>query len=542
MGSENETNDGGGEAQYRNCSFDSRRMYNGIQVCDDETGEWVELEDTRPTSVEIGCDEEPTEEQLDASNFADLLNEHDEILIRDGNNTYYMAKSGNYSRLVEDSDSGDWDVIWNAIGGNVSPVATGIYVENSASGEVIFKVMAGYTSFNGSTVIVSGGISGGNGGTITEYGYYMSFSTCGNGSGGLGCPGDDVVWMGFGGGEGGMRYQASVEFACESNPPTNLTGCYWVMAGGASFNGSTVDIGLSNDRLIALFMMLNSAGGNGSWGGSGGLNLPFTSISNGSGTLIADSYVIIWSVNLGGTNDGNWLNSEDDPEWIYVSLGGVDVNLLVLQVIRYDGGDGSGGASFNGWEPGEYLFLSFSTGNQVRGNTMSTLSGYAIYTQDTNVFDLEIDGNTIYSENLMFADFDNGMRVESIQIDMDENGNVTNVNIVKQEACAAPDIIEEGDSQEEETSASGDVDITGAGDVADLTVVGGAGLLAGIGISSILGQTGRGGGGLGSSGASKRKRVDRAGLNEYIKEVESMQEVAKSESLIQDIQRKDIQR
>jgi flagellin-like protein len=44
-----------------------------------------------------------------------------------------------------------------------------------------------------------------------------------------------------------------------------------------------------------------------------------------------------------------------------------------------------------------------STDNQVNGNTMSTLSGYAIYTQDTNVFDLEIDGNTIFSENPIYT-------------------------------------------------------------------------------------------------------------------------------------------
>ena len=93
----NETNDGGDEPQYRNCSLDLRLqgVGLGLHVCDNETGEWVELEDTRPTSVEIGCDEEPTEEQLDASNFADLLNEHDEILIRDEKERIWMrAMSG----------------------------------------------------------------------------------------------------------------------------------------------------------------------------------------------------------------------------------------------------------------------------------------------------------------------------------------------------------------------------------------------------------------------------------------------------------------
>ena len=91
----NETNDGGDEPQYRNCTYNRLAEFvaDGMLICDDETGEWVELEDTRPTSVEIGCDEEPTEEQLDASNFADLLNEHDEILIRDGNDTIRMMSA-----------------------------------------------------------------------------------------------------------------------------------------------------------------------------------------------------------------------------------------------------------------------------------------------------------------------------------------------------------------------------------------------------------------------------------------------------------------
>ena len=103
----NETNDGGDEPQYRNCTYNRLAEFvaDGMLICDDETGEWVELEDTRPTSVEIGCDEEPTEEQLDASNFADLLNEHDEILIRDGDDTIRMRTMNGSQALVSWGDA-----------------------------------------------------------------------------------------------------------------------------------------------------------------------------------------------------------------------------------------------------------------------------------------------------------------------------------------------------------------------------------------------------------------------------------------------------
>ncbi|HJL64896.1 MAG TPA: hypothetical protein QGF70_04845, partial [Candidatus Thalassarchaeaceae archaeon] len=103
-------------------------LQQGIHVCDDETGEWVELEDTRPTSVEIECDEEPTEEQLDASNLADLLNEYGEILIRDGDDTIIMSVEG----LPHLSDEDVFDATVNVAdnnnsdSGNVSTKGGGI--------------------------------------------------------------------------------------------------------------------------------------------------------------------------------------------------------------------------------------------------------------------------------------------------------------------------------------------------------------------------------------------------------------------------------
>ena len=75
---------------------------NALWVCDDETGEWVELEDIRPTSVEVGCDEEPNEEELDASNLADLLNEHGEILIVEGDQGVRLS----FMNIVGENEQG----------------------------------------------------------------------------------------------------------------------------------------------------------------------------------------------------------------------------------------------------------------------------------------------------------------------------------------------------------------------------------------------------------------------------------------------------
>jgi hypothetical protein len=256
----NETNDGGNESQYKTCGASGSlenmtTTTNGpwrIAVCDEETGEWVELEDTRPTSVEIGCDEEPTEEQLDASNLADLLNEHGEILIRDEKGTYYMAKSGHLSGQYEDmqnvvvlsamstGDNGNggfvgnqssdgmhnlWIAVtfpktsdnWSQGGAERTQAVT--WMSFSTGGNGSDELLGGpdmWMSFStggndslnaevGSFVLAEGFVTGGgNGGSITEYGYYMSFSTCGNGSGGLGCPGGDSDWTGLGGDGSGV--------------------------------------------------------------------------------------------------------------------------------------------------------------------------------------------------------------------------------------------------------------------------------------------------------------------------------------------------
>ena len=253
----NETNDGGDEPQCRTITSDEpiyERGSRGIMVCDDETGEWVELEDTRPTSVEIGCDEEPTEEQLDASNFADLLTEHGGVLIHDGD-----------------------EIIW-------------------------LEAKDNHTNAKGKKYFLNIQMDSGNGGYI--------------------------------------RHQASVELVCESNPPTNLSGCYWVMAGDTSFNGSDV-------RSFSLGI---------------GMTVGMGSIADNTGT------------------------------------------------------EGVGSLDGNGGTITEYSYYgSFSTGENESGG--NDLVGWAWLPA----------AHTTDSDDDYFVE----LRRQSIQIGMDENGNVTNANIIR---------------------------------------------------------------------------------------------------------------
>jgi hypothetical protein len=460
-----------------------------LMVCDEDTGEWVDadLDLDRPTSVEIGCDEEPTEEQLDASNFADLLNEHDEILIRDGDVTrllstgkmntsvtlspfliakYELSQVGSndsdgleewsiyldldLDTAVGDTSDFDWNdmtVVWHTMmtvitddsddtaeegtegrsNSTFTPRSETVYIISSSfsvsnsTGNDTEGVWGGSLSIEG---IVSTGQSGGaiimqrtaidtSGGGVDECGecWGMEVSIEPNDpdvgniflmekvsySSTMKSLGTAVIT----GGECTIEEQTREEILDDEDEAaisgdgedgwmvssSNFQFLYQEHAVFERSEGRNSTNAIASPAVgLLIFETSVSSWSNGSWGDSGGLNLPFTSISNGSGTLIADSYVI-WSVNLGGENDGDWLNSEDDPEWIYVSLGGaslnrgsvdinamvqhvlrgvdgVDVNLLVMQLIRYDGGDGSGQSAT---PSGVYRYVASASDNcQVR--------------------------------------------------------------------------------------------------------------------------------------------------------------------------------
>jgi len=271
-------------------------LQQGIHVCDDETGEWVELEDTRPTSVEIECDEEPTEEQLDASNLADLLNEYGEILIRDGDDTIIMSVEG----LPHLSDEDVFDATVNVADNN-----------NSDSGNVSTK---------------GGGIS---------KAHYFKY--------GLGVPD---------GGDGMDRrfvLQFTFESDCVSNVSTpvcterffgteRLTVSVGVESEGCTligYCGLTVSVGVEyihDDGLLWLATGVYNDGDGiemAAGVGNGGINTPCTDIDECA------------------TNNGYYDNGSGEPSDSITVVGGLDMTYS------------------DGMEPGEYIFLSFSTcGNE----------------------------------------------------------------------------------------------------------------------------------------------------------------------------------
>jgi len=393
----NETDDGGDEPQYRNClvSLEDKIEVDfkglAVHVCDEETGEWVELEDTRPTSVEVGCDEEPTEEQLDASNFADLLNEHDEILIRDGDDTIRMRTvdvTDNLVTWIEGNaalENGSCPFpacrAWDAVDFEITPKSRVFLVdiENNHSRTEMMVVIHGQADR------------------------------------------DENATQG--------RSNSSDFDYNDCNQCWRLS-----VYGGTSLNGSSVDIGLSmNDHGGGIVIMV----GNGDVGALDG----YTSSSNNTetqgrsnsswrGSLLISLDIGLSAAN-GSTGVGIWI--ED--------CGSVDCSA------GFGAGEGSDGAvnwsftiSANYIKIGEYngdgngdgfddIVVEWN-GPKVHMNGTSVLrvmSGSEpdwINSVDDDVIDTSIGGgNTLSSDNPIY--------LRGIQIGMDENGNVTNANIVR---------------------------------------------------------------------------------------------------------------
>ena len=89
-----------------------------------------------------------------------------------------------------------------------------------------------------------------------------------------------------------------------------------------------------------------------------------------------------------------------------------------------------------------------------------------------------------------------GPQKDQFFLTIDPLGNkLDNSHILDYESdCVIEEIAEDIIEQALDTEGNDDIDITGAGDVADLSVIGGAGLLAGIGVTSLLGGLGSGSG------------------------------------------------
>jgi len=387
----NETDDGGDEPQYRNCigSLEDKLEVDfkglAVHVCDEETGEWVELEDTRPTSVEVGCDEEPTEEQLDASNFADLLNEHDEILIRDGDDTIRMRTvdvTDNLVTWIEGNaalENGSCPFpacrAWDAVDFEITPKSRVFLVdiENNHSRTEMMVVIHGQADR------------------------------------------DENATQG--------RSNSSDFDYNDCNQCWRLS-----VYGGTSLNGSSVDIGLSmNDHGGGIVIMV----GNGDVGALDG----YTSSSNNTetqgrsnsswrGSLLISLDIGLSAAN-GSTGVGIWI--ED--------CGSVDCSA------GFGAGEGSDGAvnwsftiSANYIKIGEYNGDGNGDGFD---DIVVEWNGPKVHMNGTSVLRVSggtsLNGSTVCCGAMYLHDFN-----RMVQIGMDENGNVTNVNFIKRDVESCP--------------------------------------------------------------------------------------------------------
>jgi hypothetical protein len=181
--------------------------------------------------------------------------------------------------------SGGWDELLGddgilmsfSTGGNGSKAEVGAFV--LAEGVGAFVLAEGFVT------------GGGNGGSITEYGYYMSFSTCGNGSGGLGCPGDDVVWLGSVGGNGSAhsRYAWGDDFELGGSIITRI------LRPGV---GDRLIIGMDENGTVTSANIVRSN-------------------TTDSGCMMAED--------IGSTNKDGGGEPEDESSGVLVAAGGVEV-------------------------------------------------------------------------------------------------------------------------------------------------------------------------------------------------------------------------
>ena len=425
----NETNDSGDEPQYRNCSnvLIEDVHIDGLMVCDEETGEWIELEDTRPTSVEIGCDEEPTEEQLNATNLADLLNEHDEILIRDGDDTIRMRtmsgsdqyfKSG-VERQAAMNDSNDGCLFpacraWDAVDFEITPKSRVFLVDienNHSRTEMVVieeenatHVSIVFSSFNQEAFGTEGRSN-----SSSYDGFAISLMIKDPLS--MNDHGGGIVIMVGNGDVGDLDGYTSSSNNTETQGRSN----------------STIQDG---DHVYLRFER---------------------SVSNGTGWV---HYAVVRE----GVIDAGYKDAYD---LLSLSVYGTKTSLNGTSVLRVaDGGSGGGRIHL-------MVESSVSAPNGASSVFYDDMSiGDRWHINNTDLFGLSVrDGNTLSSDNPIY--------LRGIQIGMDENGTVTNANIVRSittdSGCLMAEDLEstnkdDGNEPEDESSnvlvAAGGVEVT----------------------------------------------------------------------------------
>ncbi len=398
----------------------------GIYVLDKETGDWTAIDNPNPTTVEVGCDEEPTEDQLSESNLAGLLNEHAKILIQDGNDTYYMARCGNGTRqqhncydpggrTAGDNATDPWLDILDGLG-----LSTG----DNVTGPIEWL----------EDILDDLGMSTGNNGSSKDWIVILKtqYEGAANSDGGNGSSNNQYALMVFGMSTG--------------DNGTSSSFAQWVWTGSAGGNGSG---GAVSSSWILAWAFAGSAGGNGSGGGDATFRVwafaDFGLSLGGSGDNGTMAWVrsMVWAGSAGG-------NVTVGVEYIH------DDGLLWLATGVYNDGDGTGhdtvmgvirkiNAAGGGYEPQESDVCDdfYDMYSGIGGGTTASIC---------------IPHNTFAAggNGTLSPQFDCMASCVILSAMFTDNGTVTQANIIKQEACAAPDITEEVDSGNEEIEDSSD--------------------------------------------------------------------------------------
>ena len=378
----------------------------GIYVLDKETGDWTAIDNPNPTTVEVGCDEEPTEDQLSESNLAGLLNEHAKILIQDGNDTYYMARCGNGTRQQMQDFRGDCrNSRWRTAGDNATDPwldildGLGLSTGDNVTGPIEWL----------EDILDDLGMSTGNNGSSKDWIVILKtqYEGAANSDGGNGSSNNQYALMVFGMSTG--------------DNGTSSSFAQWVWTGSAGGNGSGGAV-----SWILAWHFAGSAGGNGS-GGAWWLFAQWAGSAGGNVTVGVE-YIhddgLLWLA-TGVYNDGDGDGTGHDT---------------VMGVIRKINAAGGGNGQESDMCDDFYYELIYSG---IGGGTTASIC---------------IPHNTFAAggNGTLSPQFDCMASCVILSAMFTDNGTVTQANIIKQEACAAPDITEEVDSGNEEIEDSSD--------------------------------------------------------------------------------------
>ena len=300
-----------------------------------------------------------------------------------------------------------------------------------------------------------------------------------------------------------------------NNPPTNLTGCYWVMATLSVQSGDpdlphNIEIMQSNVSKRVSYGPGNQCPTD-DQDGDGWTDAQEAEFGSDANSSSSTPYVV-WQSGLESTyadgysdgqtsvlidTDGDgvidlWDNCTDTPSGSYVNSVGCPIELT-------DPIDSDEDGVIDEWDdcpntgPGTHVNSVGCPSDDSDDDGCGTCCADNATCQDDliaandKLIDTDQDGVIDIWEDEGCTNTSSGSYVNSTGCADNSTSNQTsNPGLIDPPKC-------DWDKQKwDGEMCVGTIEITGSGDAADLTLIGGAGLLVGIGVSSILGQTGRG--------------------------------------------------